>query len=478
VESGPLITRAGQESAPLARTAKLERLLRPFADVRPGEAASALLLASTLFLLLTAYYLLKVVREPLILLSGGAEVKAYAAAGQALLLLPVLRLHGAVARRVGRLALIATVLLFVASNLGVFAGLFRTGVPIGLAFYLWVGTFNYLLVATFWSFATDVYSAEQGKRLFAIVGLGSSIGALAGAALASWLLKRLSPPDLMLVAAGILAFSLIPFALVDRGARRRSPVTGERGAESERLTGAGGFQALLQDRYLLMVALLTFLANWVVFSGEYVLDRTLVDFARSASHGVMDPARFVGQFKATYFWWVNLIGVVGQLFIVSRVLKHLGVGPALLALPLLSMLGASGILVLPVLGLIRVAQTADKSVEYSLQTTALNALYLVVSRDAKYKAKAVIDTFVVRFGEVCAAVAIWLGVHGGLPIRGFAALNFLLGAVWFWVALRVGALHRARSGEASVRPAVPSPERPARAALAGPGLPLTNLLVK
>jgi AAA family ATP:ADP antiporter len=458
VESELASTRGGEESARLAQPGLLERVLRPFADVRPGEAASALLLAGTLFLLLTAYYLLKVVREPLILLSGGAEVKAYAAAGQALLLLPVLKLHGWVARRVGRLALIATVLLFVASNLAAFAGLLRTGVPIGLAFYLWVGTFNYLLVATFWSFATDVYSAEQGKRLFAVVGVGSSIGALAGAALASWLLKRLSPPDLMLLAAGILAFSLIAFAVVDHGARRRTAAGGTR-AESERLTGAGGFQALLEDRYLLLVALLTFLANWIVFSGEYVLDRTLIDYARSASHGIADPARYVGQFKATYFWWVNLIGVLGQLFIVSRVLKHLGVGPALLVLPVVAMLGASGILVLPALGLIRVAQTAGKSVEYSLQTTALNALYLVVSRDAKYKAKAVIDTFVVRFGEVCGAAAIWLGVHGGIPVRGFAALNLLLGVVWFWVALRVGVLHRARSGEESARLALPSPPR-------------------
>jgi ATP:ADP antiporter, AAA family len=470
------ISQPGHEAGP-AQATVLERALRPFADVRPGEAVSALLLAATLFLLLTAYYLLKVAREPLILLSGGAEVKAYAAAGQAMLLVPVLKLHGTVARRVGRLALIAAVLLFVASNLLVFAGLFRTGVPIGLPFYLWVGTFNYLLVATFWSFANDVYTAEQGKRLFAVVGVGSSIGALAGASLAGWLLKRLPPHGLMLASAGILAISVLPFALVDRAARGRASMPGGKRAEPERLTGAGGFQSLLEDRYLLLVALLTFFANWVVASGEYVLDRTLIEYARSASHHIADPSRFVGQFKATYFWWVNLIGVVGQLFIVSRVLKHLGIGPALLVLPIVAMLGSSGILLVPLLGLIRVSQTASKSVEYSLQSTAQNALFLVVSRDAKYKAKAVVDTFVVRSGEVCSAVAIWLGVHGRLPVRGFAAMNFLLGGVWLAVALRVGALHRARSGEKPARtltlPARSGPAVPVAAAL-----PVTNLLVK
>jgi ATP:ADP antiporter, AAA family len=427
-----------------------ERLLRPFAEVRAGEAIPALVLAGTLFLLLTAYYLLKVIREPLILMSGGAEVKAYAAAGQAFLLLPVLRLHGAVARRVGRLALIGTVLLFVATNLLAFAGLFWARVSIGIAFYLWVGTFNYLLVATFWSFANDVYTPEQGKRLFAIVGIGSSLGALAGAALAGSLLKRLSPLALMLIAAGILAVAVVPFAWLDHRNRRRLRTPGQTvQPEPEPLTGPGGFQALLGDRYLLLVALLTLLANWVVNSGEYVLDKTLLDFASSAAHGVGDPMRFVGQFKATYFWWVNLVGLVGQLFIVSRVLKHLGVGGALLLLPVVSLLGASAMLLLPALGLIRVAKVVEKGTEYSVQTTGLNALYLVVSRDAKYKAKAVIDTFVVRGGEVCAAAAIWIGVHHGFHVRGFAALNVLLSLVWFTVALRVRALHRSRSGEAA-----------------------------
>jgi AAA family ATP:ADP antiporter len=426
----------------------LERVLRPFADIRAGEAVTALVLAATLFLLLTAYYLLKVTREPLILMSGGAEVKAYAAAGQALLLLPVLRLHGAVARRVGRLALIATVLLFVATNLVAFAGFLWAGVSIGIAFYLWVGTFNYLLVATFWSFANDIYTPEQGKRLFAIVGIGSSIGALAGAA-PRRPAPQPSPPARPDASGGRHSRSgRGPVRLARSSESGRPPAPGQKPVHSEPLTGPGGFQALLQDRYLLLIALLTLLANWVLNSSEYVLDKTLLELARSTTHGV-DPVRFVGQFKATYFWWVNLVGVVGQLFIVSRVLKHLGVGGALLLLPTVSLLGASAMLLLPALGLIRVAKIAEKGTEYSVQTTGLNALYLVVSRDAKYKAKAVIDTFVVRIGDVCAAAAIWIGVHHGVHVRGFVALNLLLSVVWFTVAVRVRALHRARSGELS-----------------------------
>ena len=439
-------TRQGETDSRAAKLRWPERLLRPFADVRAGEAATALVLAATIFLLLTAYYLLKVIREPLILLSGGAEVKAYAAAGQALLLIPVLRAHSAIARRVGRLKLIAIILLFVAANLVVFAALLRASVPVGLPFYLWVGTFNYLLVATFWSFANDVYTPDQGKRLFAIVGVGSSVGALAGAALASALLRRLPPLQLMVCSASLIAVALIPFAWIDAQRRCCPKDRGHEVGRDQPLTGAGGFQALLEDRYLLLIGVITVLANWVTNSGEYVLDRTLVEVARSGAMGAVDAGRFVGEFKAQYFWWVNLVALLGQFFVVSRVLKRVGVGGALLALPVVSMAGATTMMVFPLLALIRTAKIAEKGVEYSLETTAVNALYLVVSRDAKYKAKAVIDTFLVRSGDVCAAATIFVGTHLGLRTHGFAALNVLLTFFWLIGAWQVRALHLARSG--------------------------------
>ncbi len=208
-----------EDSTPASRWAS--RLLRPFAEVQACEVATALVMAVTIFTILTAYYLLKVIREPLILLGGGAEVKSYAAAGQALLLLPVLRAYGAIAQRTGRLKLIGAVMLFCASNLVVFALLFRGGAAIGLPFYLWVGTFNFLLVATFWSFANDIYSPEQGKRLFPLIGVGSTVGALAGAGLASYLLRRLGPMELMLLAAGLLVGTLVLFAWVSGHQRCR-----------------------------------------------------------------------------------------------------------------------------------------------------------------------------------------------------------------------------------------------------------------
>jgi len=424
----------------------IDRAMRLFADVRACEAATALVLAATVFTILTAYYLLKVVREPLILTGGGAEVKSYAAAGQALLLIPVLKAHGAIASRVGRLKLIAAVLLFCASNLVLFSFLTRAGAAVGIPFYLWVGTFNVLLVATFWSFANDIYTPEQGKRLFPILGIGSSVGALAGAWLAGRLLRALDPPDLMLISAGLLVACLGTFAYAHTHDRCWPKDRGKLVHPATPIRGQGGFRAVLDDRYLLLIAVMVILVNWVTNSGEYVLDRTLLSVG--AANGLSGSAltRFIGAFKADYFFWFDLLAVLAQLFLVSRMIKALGVGGALLVLPAAALAGNALMMLLPVLGLIRVAKITERSIEYSLENTALNALYLVVSRDAKYKAKAVIDSLLVRFGDVCAAGGILVGSQLGIAPRGFAALNVVLAATCLLVAWRVRALHKQRLG--------------------------------
>src|SRR5277367_6669526 len=203
---------------PLRRALAL--LMRPFGRVTPDESLGAALLTLTVFLLLTAYYLLKTAREPLILLHGGAEVKQYAAAGQAGLLAIVVNAYSALAQRVGRQWLIATVYLFFASNLVVFAILARENVVIGVPFFLWVGVFNMTAVSQFWSLAADVYTPEQGKRLFAILGIGSSVGAVAGARVAKSL-AVLGPAWLMGVAAAILLVCVAIFTWV--GARAGAP---------------------------------------------------------------------------------------------------------------------------------------------------------------------------------------------------------------------------------------------------------------
>lgn len=424
-------------------------VLSLFAEVRPGEAGTVLLLSLGLFLLLCAYYLLKSAREPLILVQGGAEVKAYASAGQAVLLVGLTLVYGALAKRLGRMRLISVVTLFFAANLVLFWAVGRTGVPIGIAFYLWVGVFNMTVVAQFWGFAADVYSAEQGKRLFAIVGAGSSLGALAGARLAKALFVPLGPYAMMLLAAAILVACLGIAMLVHRreGGRPRQDKEPEKP-----LASRGGFSMLVTDRYLMLIGALTMLLNWVNTTGEYVLDRTLIQ-AASTMAGSMTVEQFIGSFKAGYFGWVNLIGVGLQLLAVSRILKVLGVRGALFLLPIVA-LGGYGIMgVAPVLSLVAVAKIAENSLDYSVQNTARQALFLVTSREAKYTAKAVIDTFLVRSGDVLAAATVWIGSTLALGASTFAWINVCLIVVWLAVLVALTREHRKRAAAQEGSPA-------------------------
>jgi AAA family ATP:ADP antiporter len=423
--------------------------LRPFAKVEPGEAVTAALLMLTVFLLLTAYYLLKTAREPLILLHGGAEVKQYAAAGQALILVVVVNAYSALARRVGRQTLIAAVYLFFVSNLVVFAILARANVVIGVPFFLWVGVFNMTAVSQFWSLAADVYTPEQGKRLYAILGIGSSVGAVAGARVAKSL-AALGPAWLMGVAAALLLVCVGLFAWI--GTRAGSPGrTAEETHHEEPLVHDHVARVLARDKYLLLIAALTLLLNWVRSNGDYLLDRTLLSaLAEAKSHGV-DPSTFVTSFKADYFEWVNITGVVLQLFVVSRVMSRLGVRNALLVLPAVAFLEYGGFLVAPILSIFMVAKVGESSLEYSLQNTARQALFLVSSRVEKYVGKTVVDTVVVRAGDALTGLVVWAGTRAALSTKAFATLNLVLITVWMVTVFAIGRENARRSGEGEER---------------------------
>ena len=419
----------------------LSVLLRPFAKVEPSEAVTAALLTLTVFLLLTAYYLLKTAREPLILLHGGPEVKSYAAAGQAVLLLGFVQVYGVVAKRVGRMRLLLGVYLFFASNLLTFAALARTSFPVAIPFYLWVGVYNYTSIAQFWAFASDVYSPEQGKRLFAVLGIGSSVGAVAGAQVAKSLVS-FGPQALMLGAALLLGVCCALLLWVNT---RVEPPAVAQTQEQRPLAQESAFSLLTHDKYLLLIAALTLLINWVNSNGEYILDKTLL--AAVASSGQqLNAMAFIGRFKAEYFEWVNIVGVLLQLFAVSRVLDKLGVRAALFFLPVVAFGGYTVMLVAPVLSLIRFAKVAENSLDYSVQNTARQALYLMATRVEKYVGKTAVDTFFVRLGDVMSAGVVWLGAQYALPTPVFAAINLGLIVTWIVVVVAVGREHRRRSG--------------------------------
>ena len=422
----------------------LERFLSYFADVRAGEGPGALLLTINVFLLLFAYYLLKTVREALILTEGGAYIKAYSSAGQAALLMVLVPLYGFVGARVVRIKLLCGLLAVFTSNLVLFYGFGVSGAREGVVFYIWVGIFNVFIVSQIWAFANDIYTEAQGKRLFPMIGVGSSLGAWLGAKGAEQLVETLqfTPYQLQLLAASILVVCGALLVAVNRIAAARSIPEMARQA-NRKLAPGDGFAMLFRDRYLAWIAILIVLLNVVNSTGEFLLGDLVAGQAKALHAG--DPAaqeQFVGAFYGSFFANVNLLGLLLQMFAVSRLLLQTGVRGALYILPSISLITYSVVGVAPVIGLVRWGKTLENATDYSIQNTLRQALFLPTSREAKYKAKAAIDTFFMRFGDVLQAGLVRLGAQFHLAFAGFAWLNVGLTLIWFYVVTRLAREHR------------------------------------
>lgn len=456
---------------PAQRPAPLDRALRLFTDVRPGEAGTALLLTLNIFLLLAAYYIIKPLREALILSGEGAEVKSYAAAGQAILLLGLVPAYGLLADRLPRRGLLNAVTAFFVLCLVVFFALTKAHVNVGVIFFLWVGIFSLMMVAQFWSFANDLYTKEQGERLFVIVAFGMSLGAVIGSILARQIIPLVGVPQALLVAAGLLIAGAVVSNLVDARERARHEThlpahlttaeipaaTGEYQIqameEAHQLTVSlpgtgpvsrrGTFRLVFGSRYLLLIALLMLVVNWVNTTGEYILGRTVADAAATAvNSGTADGLgvpEYIGRFYSEFFLIVNVVGLLLQLFVVSRVLKYFGVKVAVLVLPLIALTGYTVLAFAPVLALVRAVKIAENATDYSIQNTVRNVLFLPTNRDEKYKAKQAIDSFFWRAGDVMSAALVFVGVTMlGMGTTGFARVNLVLAGIWVILAFAVG----------------------------------------
>ena len=409
------------------RKSLLERFLSIFATVHREEALTAFLMMMNVFILLTAYYIIKPVREALILGGAGAVVKSYAGAGQAVLFWMLLPLYSTFAARVNRIRLINGVTAFFISNLIIFYVLGRLQFQFGVVFFMWVGLFNLMIVAQFWAFANDIYTQEQGRRLFAIVGAGSSLGAIVGSEIASWLFKPLGPYSMMLIAAGLLVTCMFMTNWIHRRESDGNPRRAEMAIQP--IGPSGGFQLVLKHRYLLLIAFLILLSNLVNTTGEFILGKTVADHMKSPEA--------IGQFYAGFFFWVNLVGAVLQLFAVSRIMKYLGIGPALFFLPLIALCSYSLLAFMPVLSFIRLAKIAENSTDYSVQNTARHALFLRTSREAKYKAKSAIDSFFWRAGDALSALLVFIGTKLAFETRHFALVNAALVLLWLVIAIAI-----------------------------------------
>ena len=223
--------------------------------------------------------------------------------------------------------------------------------------------------------------------------------------------------------------------------------------QEEPLGKGNAFELIVRDRYLLVFAILILILNIVTKTGDYVLDRMLLGGATAAAHTMgITQAAYIGDFKARYFEWINSLGVILQLFAVSRIIKYAGLRTALVLVPLSSLAGYGAALAAPLIGVLFVGRIAESTLDYSLSNTTRQALWLPTSREAKYKAKQVIDTFVMRAGDSLSAGLVWFGTRAALSPRDFLAINVALSLAWVGVALVLGREYARRSEPADAPP--------------------------
>ena len=455
----------------------LSRWVHLVVPVKRHELLTVALLALNCFILLTCYYVLKVVREPLILLGGGAELKAYASAGQTILLLGVVPAFSWLSGRVSRIRLMTTMqIIFIGCLVGFYV-LAQAKAPIGLAFYLWVGIFNVLVISNFWSFANDLYTEEEGKRLFAVIGIGASIGAVIGAFVPHMLHAVLGIHGLMLIAVTGLGVSIFLYQIVDRRelAKKNEVAVVKKDQPAAQVHDKkGGFALVIRDKYLRLMAGMLLVATVVNSVGEYVIGKLAVEhageyadkkLAREAAAPTPDPKvdpkatsatdqqtkdaraaakdEYITTFYSSYYTVVNIVSALLQALIVARLLVALGVRRSLFIMPLIVLGGWFALAMFVNITLVRVEKTTENSLDYSLHNTLRQALFLPTSAEAKYKAKAAIDTFFFRMGDVIAGIGIVLLFNRvfHLGTRSFAILNVALTLVWLWLVYRTGKLH-------------------------------------
>jgi len=438
----------------------LDRGLRVFADVRNGEGFIALLLALNVFLILMAYYVLKPVREALVLGEGSAELKSYLSAGQVVLLAFVVPFYGRLVSRLPRMKLINTVTLFFIACPVIFYVLNTFGVPLAIIFFIWIGIFSLMVIAQFWSFAADIYTKEEGERLFPIVGFGASLGAVFGAQIADHLIEPVGVYQLMLVGAAILLGQLALTNYIN-GHRERRIVTRQAASSAPaapaapaapKPSGANAFALVFRTRYLLLMALMLMMLNWVNSTGEFILGRIVTDTAqRMIADGTaagLTQGQIIGDFYSKYFTAVNGLGLLLQLFVVSRVVKRFGIPVAVLILPVLSLTAYNVMLFIPLMWAVLSAKVAENATDYSLNNTVRQMLFLPCTPEEKYSAKQAIDSFFFRAGDVLSALTVLVGTNVlSLGTAGFAAVNVVLAVAWVALAWQVGRVYRGLTAE-------------------------------
>lgn len=462
--------------------------LARLANMRRGELPLALMSALFFFLVLCGYFFLRPVREAMGVARGMGELRWLFVVTSVTALGAVLAFGGVVAR-MNRRRFIPVAYLFVIACLVGFAALLvqdvragggligtdaQTGLSrgVGYTFYVWLTVINLFTTSVFWAFMVDIFDVDQGKRLFAFVGIGGTLGALGG----GWTANRIStvtetpylPAGLMLIGAGCYALAIAVMLMLDRMAARseasslgpgggrtyvepaaggapesgRGPAVSEAGPRRAGGEIGGGFldglRAVFTSPYLLGVGL------WVVFMA---VANTMVYFTQAnIILGDSDTfSQLVGNF-AQFDYVAQFATLITQVFITTRLIRKVGVGWTLAILPVVTLAGFAVLAVWPVYGVMLIFGAVHRATRYAISRPSRETLFSVVTPAEKYKAKPVVDVFLYRFGDAAGAGIDGLFAVLGLTLAWVAMSTAPLAAMWIALSIGMGRAQGRRVG--------------------------------
>jgi AAA family ATP:ADP antiporter len=430
------------------------RLLKSMAAVEPSEVRAVVLSMVFGLLLFGSYSVVKPVRDTMGTVYGVSHLQNLFV-GTLIGCLLVAPLYSALAARVKLSTFLPWVYVAIGASILAFYAVFESGrVPdrwIAALFYVWVSTFNMLIISVFWTFMSDTFSRTQAKRLFGFVAAGITVGGIVGPAIATALARAVGNYNLMLIAAVGFVLTAVVVRLLVREKERMlaAGVEAQHTSLAHRLGSANpfaGFSLLLRSRYLLLLSLFLLLMSWI---------STVVYFQLSdlIQHAFSNPAART-QAYALIDLSVNSIVVFLQLFGTGRIISRFGVTTGLLLNPVIMVIAFLAVAFSPVLLVLGGIQIVRRAAEYAVAKPSREMLFTVVDQESRYKAKNVIDTVVYRFGDVSAA---WISSailpHG---VGVLAVFGALVSVVWFPVAFLLGKRYEsARGGElpGELRPA-------------------------
>ncbi|MEZ5418285.1 MAG: Npt1/Npt2 family nucleotide transporter [Vicinamibacterales bacterium] len=411
------------------------RWLSPVAELRPGEGATALLLFLYSVLAMTSYNIVKPVTRSQFISSLGADNLPWVQFGAGLVIGFLMQGYSKAMAAVPRRWTIPVTQAGMIVVLVAFWVLFTQvgGEWVSVGFYLFGLILGILLISQFWTLANDIYDPRQAKRLFGLIGGGSSLGGATGAAITAGLVERLGTRTMLLVSAGIMVACLAIVVRIIRTNEKAGQSDASKTGE-ERGVGSGEALALLRDsRHLQIIALvITFAAV-----GAAIIEQQL-NMATAEAKGQANTDG-ITAFLAQVTVYLSLIGLFIQVAVTSRIHRLLGIGFALLILPV--SLGATGLLMLSVgaLWTSGLARVLDTSLRYTVDKTTREILFLPLPADVKYRAKPFIDVTVDRLSKGLGALLILVLIKDwglGLSWRQLSYASLAIMALWVFFALR------------------------------------------